>query len=505
MREKIRSKIKKSKEAPLGFSPRLFKSSELIRALPILGLILWAIISFYWVFNARYSVSETFIVEGWLLKHGFFIYRDYIHQHTPMLRFILFPFFEAFGYRPFTLQVYSALHASFLAVFLFLVARRFSETVARVSLILFCILFFPLFNNTYLEELSVSLFILIAIYFFFIFLDGKKQHAVFLSGVFIGLAIMTKQTSSLSLIALLVMICFLLYKKFISFREFEKTLFFYIAGVAVIFLPILLWVYYLGALKDFFYYNFIFNITVYRKVVPYNLQEGMSIFLPLSLFVIPIFILIYKKAIRDIKDRYKIYTLLVLLFFLLSELLPTYTVPRILVLFPLMIINWAIIISFLFNSKKHLISKNIQLVLLVFLLVFAFGEYKRVKNFVAVIPSELSQKTLLVSYTKNDIRVGEWIKENTLPSERIYNMGNFYILFLSQRLPQNKYIFMTPWIVTPYDESTAVLVSNPPKIIISDVSNEKDPALKGWKFLDYMHEKYYIKKQFESIRIYYKK
>lgn len=505
MREKIRSKAKKSKTAPMGFLSRLFQSSEFVRVLPVFALILWAIVSFYWTFNARYSVSETFIVEGWLLKHGFLIYRDYIHQHTPMLRFILFPFFETFGYSPFTLQVYSALHASLLAVFLFLIAKRFSETVARISLILFCILFFPLFNNTYLEELSVSLFILIATYFFFIFLDRRKQYAVFLSGVFIGLAIMTKQTSSLSLIAFLVMICFLFYKKFFSFPKLKRAIFFYVAGVGVVFLPILLWVYYLGALKEFFYYNFIFNITVYRKVVPYNLQEGMSILLPLSLFIVPIFILIYKKTIRDIKDRYKIYTLLVLLFFLLPGLLPTYTVPRILVLFSFMIINWALIISFLFNYKKQVISKNIRLILLVFLLVFMFGEYNRVKNFVAVIPSELSQKTLLVSYTKNDIRVGEWIKENTLPNERIYNMGNFYISFLSQRLPQNKYIFMTPWIVTPYDESTAVLVSNPPKIIISDVNNEKDPALKGWKFLDYMHEKYYIKKQFGSIRIYYRK
>ncbi|MDO8658551.1 MAG: glycosyltransferase [Candidatus Levybacteria bacterium] len=479
-----------------------FNKSKLLKILPYLLLCIWVLFSYLKVFYGLFAVWESGITEAWYLKNGLVIYRDYIHHHTPLLRYILFLFFEIIGYQPFTLQIFSFLISILLFIFVFITARSVSKQISLITSIIFILLFFSFFTNFHLEEGTSGLFILISVFLSFLFIDKKKLYLLFLSGLFAGFAVMTKQTS------VGIMFAVGLTLLFIKENNFKKNIFgIFIFGLGSLFaiLPILYYFYSKEALSDFFYYNVIFNLTIYReKTTAYALAEGVRVSLPLLFSLFPLSIFLYKKQLKNKILSSKILLLFLSIVFLTPVLLPSFLGGRLLPLFPLAIISWGFILNWILRYKEN----KLRLLYIFILIVssgFIFSEVPYVKNQIIAFPREFSQKTLLFDYTENDLKVAQWLRENTDKDQKIYNMGNSYINFLSQRLPQNRYVFMLPWLVMPFDKSTKDIISNPPEIVINDVYNDIDPMLKSWGFLKYLKENYIKKEQYGNIVIYIKK
>lgn len=478
-----------------------FNKSKLLKILPYLLLCIWVLFSYLKVFYGLFAVWESGITEAWYLKNGLIIYRDYIHHHTPLLRYILYFLFETLSYGPLTLQIYFLLVSVLLFIFLYLSARRFSKRIALISSVFFIFLFYNFFTNFHLEEGTSALFILISVFLSFLFINKKKLYLLLLSGLFAGFAIMTKQTS------IGIMFAVGLTLLFIKGNNFKKKIInVFIFGLGLLFasLPILYYFYSKGALSNFFYYNVIFNLTIYREeTTAYALQEGLKVSIPLIASLIPLSVLLYKGRLTNEIKFSKVLLLCLSMIFLAPALLPSFLGGRTLLLFSFAIISWGIIFDWILRYKVSKL-RPIYIFIIIAFSGFFLSELPNVKNQIVAFSREFSQRTLLFDYSENDLKVAQWLRENTDKDQKIYNMGNSYINFLSQRLPQNRYVFMLPWLVMPFDKSTRDIIKNPPKIIVSDINNEKDPALKSWKFLDYMKKQYFVKKQFGDIVIYFK-
>jgi 4-amino-4-deoxy-L-arabinose transferase-like glycosyltransferase len=171
-------------------------------------------------------------------------------DHPPMVAYLI-RLFTLFSDSEWTIRLVSVTAISAAAWMIYLLARKmFSKQVAELSLILF--LFIPLVQINYqvvTPDVPLLLFWTITLYFAYGAIFEAKKSFFYLSGIMIGLMLLSKYTGILLVAGLL---CFLLttsYRQLLSSKPFYAAL---ILAVLV-FSPVLLW----NGLHDWtsFYYQ----------------------------------------------------------------------------------------------------------------------------------------------------------------------------------------------------------------------------------------------------------
>jgi hypothetical protein len=325
-------------------------------------------------------------------------------------------------------------------------------------------------------------------------------------GIFLASSIMIKQTVSLVTIPIILIVLLDGLTRKIGIKKIISALIYLSLGVLFVALPIIYYFYLNGALYDFFYYNIIFNLTIYGKTATaYALSNGIRVGWPLVLVLFPLGYVIWQKR-NDLQYILKAVFLFLFIIFLLPALLPSFLSVRLLPLFGGSVLAWGIIAEEVLN-KKNVGNKLTFFILLLSLLIFILGELKFLSYYyTSLFPNNFPNNSLLYDYGQDEKDVAEWLKKNTEEGTRIMNSGHHIIYFLSGRLPQNKYAYITPWPITPYEKSTGEILVNPPQVVVRNLATERDfPDLKYWGFFTYLEENYEIRQTFNDYVIYVKK
>ena len=164
--------------------------------------------------NLEYGFSDenTYFYMGKLVAEGNLPYKDFFLSHPPLQIFILALIFKIFGFNFIVLKLLPTLFTITSAFFIFLMMRKFNDISALVATILFLFSYDCLRFSSYNIGVNLALmFLVIGFYLFF----NKKYF--FFSGIFFGLAGLTR---FISLIPFLVILFFLFFKNKKLFLKF---------------------------------------------------------------------------------------------------------------------------------------------------------------------------------------------------------------------------------------------------------------------------------------------
>lgn len=311
--------------------------------------------------------------------------------------------------------------------------------------------------------------------------------------MFISLGLMSKQVVIGIIPAFIIVIFFYINNTKKTFSDFIKIMSYLSLGIFLGLIPFLYYYIANKAFTDFIYWNITFNLTTYAKEsTPYAFKEGLYSGGWLFVSILPAIFLLFQKKIES-TTRLKLLLLVLTAIFLSPSLLPSFLAYKILPIYPFTLVLWAIVLGY----RKY------KLVIL-FLIVGLLGFLPLAKSFyIDYLPVNLFHKEINFDYGDNEINVAKWIKNNTSKNEKIMNLGNHYIYVLSERLPQNKYVYILPWLVMPYDKSTKEIVSNPPKVVVNvnDLTEGDWLNLKEWPFLDYLKKNYKVVERYGNYEI----
>lgn len=425
-------------------------------------LILYAYVN---IFQLPYFAWTFPLTQNWLTDNGLIIFKDVIYHHTPLPLFVLYEMSKILGNNFFMLQASSFLMLILFGFGIYLTARQVSKRIGTVSFLIFIVSFPVLFNNFNIEEMTSSLFALWAFYLFIKFYKTVSYRLILFFGVFLGLSFMGKQPSLLVLFPLVILLFIFRKSKAFSFR---KVLIYSGFGLFISMVPFILYFLYNNSLYEFYYWNIVFNLTIYPALSKaYVVTEGITSTFWLLLSIIPAFIILRGKIEADLK--FIATSLILATIFLFPSLLPSFLTYKALIFYPYPLILWAIILS---SKKNSIIMLSIVVSIVSFMPVF--------KSFyVDYLPQNLFSREYILDYGENELAVVEWLKKNTSEKEEIMNLGNHYITTLANRLPKNRYVYIFPWLIYPYEESTKEILSDPPRIVIMD-----DRMLEDWFFLE---------------------
>lgn len=283
--------------------------------------------------------------------------------------------------------------------FTYLISKKvFNEKIALLSsLILTLSPTFFFFNSILLTAIPSTFFSLLGVYFFL-----NKKH--FLSGLFLGLAFMTRFLQLGIIFCVLLIMLYKIFKKQVSF----KTMFFFSSGFSIFVVPFLVFnfIRYSNFIYPFLLQAFMTQNTGWFNHHPFNfyfiniMKENI-----LSVFVILGIIFAIKKA----DSEKTLLTVIVLLFFFYHSLIRQKEMRFIILFLPYL----SILISYgLHNSynalKKYLKIRYAKIVKAVFWLLFVFWLFQQSSQlFVYQSPAEF---TIMHQYlNKESVNDGIWI------------------------------------------------------------------------------------------------
>lgn len=456
----------------------------------LFAFLFWA---YFGIYQLPYYVWTFALSQNWFTDNGLILFKDIIYHHTQLPLFTLFGMSKILGNTPDMMRFFSFILLVIFGLGILLLGRKISKKVGNISFAIFLLTFFPLFQNFHIEEMMASAFCVYATYFYLKFRERLSPVWFFLSGIFVALGIMSKQSVGLIIFAYLLVSMWYIFenKKYINkaIRGFS----YFIGGGLLGVLPFFFYYFINNSLGDFLYWNIIFNFTIYpQQSTPYAFKDGMIAAGWLLLSVIPSIYLLLTKTINK-ESRLPLALLTLCTIFLSTSLLPSFLGYKILPFYPYPLIIWGILLVNL-NKKIAKIFAVIGLLLLVPFLKSFYIDY---------LPTDIFNKGFILDYGEPELRTVEWLKKNTAYKEKIMNLGHHYVTTLAERLPQNRYVYLFPWLVFPFDESTKEILKNPPRTVIIDWRSFDDfPVLYEWKFTNYVKANYKSVAKYDTYEIY---
>ncbi len=444
------------------------------------------------VFQLPYAVWTFPLTQNWFTDNGLILFQDVIYHHTPLPLFLLYFLSKIFGNGASMLQISSFLLSTIFGLGVYLVGAQISQKIGKVSFVIFLFTFPAMFNNFNIEEMTAALLTLFSMYFFTHFLKAESVLFLFYAGIFFGLGVMGKQSAVGIVFAFTIVLLWFSVKKKRT-TSIKKAFLFLVVGGAVGVSPVLIYYFIHNALGDFLYWNILFNLTIYpQQTQPRAISDGLFYGGWIMLSILPGFILLWKRELkRDV--RLKLLLVVLATLFLSPSLLPSFHAYKLLIFYPYAIIIWSSI--WMYRRYK---------ILLFFLVLGLITMLLPMKAFYFdYFPQNLFHREYILDYGEDELKVVEWIKKNTDKNEKIMNLGNHYITTLSERLPKNRYVYIFPWLVMPYDTSTKEILSDPPRIVVLDKQVLEDwPVLKEWGFVRFVKASYRKKTSYGTYEIY---
>src|SRR3989344_314262 len=436
-----------------------------------------------------FPYPELFIYS-YLTKQGLLPYKQILDQHFPGVMF--FPInLATLGID--TPQEARLLHLAVVAitqVILFIVARKLFNSDFRALIVNFLYLLWQPFYEGYVLWIDtfVPIFLLIA---FYCLIEHKaKPNKLFLSGLFLGIALIFKQT--VVPIFILLTIYLFLYTKKQSFYnsvqenptlkggdELNSDMSSYLGkprllrrgGCHKVFLGfsipvIILGVYILliGVGYDFIYWTFIFNITTFAEMGR-KYPNFADILKTVPLFGSSVFLLIYFYYIKAFKN-----VALVAIFFV-GSLAFAYARFDLIHLQPALPFAILLVVILLNHFKYY--GK---------LFLFAFIVFSIITP-ISFIKSHSGKKILF--FTDFEKQTVVEVKKYAKPGDSIFAMGTFHHVYqMTDPLPPGRvFVFQFPWfMVEAQDIIYKGIISDPPKVVIRD----KNASVDNMNLVSYM-------------------
>lgn len=444
----------------------------------ILGFFVWA---YFGIYQLPYYVWTFVLSQNWLMSNGLILFRDIIYHHTQLPLFTLFGMSKILGNTPDMMRFSSFILLVIFGYGILLLGRKISKRVGNISFAIFLLTFFPLFHNFNIEEMMASLFCVYATYFYLKFWDKLIPVWFFFSGIFVALGIMSKQSVGLIVFVYLLASGWQIFENNKLIKPAVKGFLYFSIGGILGTLPFLIYYLINNSIGDFLYWNIIFNFTIYPKQsVPYAFKEGMVASGWLFASIVPSIYLLFKQKINRTL-RFPLGLLVISTIALSTSLLPSFLGYKILPFYPYPLVIWAILIV---NINKNLVK--VFIVAGIFLLLPILKYF-----YIDYLPNDVFNKKFILDYGEDELRVVKWLKKNTVYKERIMNLGNHYITTLAERLPQNKYVYLFPWLIYPFDKSTKEILEDPPSTVVVDWRSFNDfPVLNKWAFISYVKSNY---------------
>ena len=451
-----------------------------------IGTIIWSYLGTY---QLSYYIWPFPLTQNWFADNGLLVFRDIIYHHTPLPLFILYYSSKLLGNTGEMLQFVSFVMTLFFAFGFYLLGKQISMKAARNSLILFLITFFSIFQNFNLEEMTAALFTLYATIFFTSFLKSHSYISLLFAGLLVGCALMGKQVTIgiIPSFLLAYIISVGIQKK--NIQSFGKAMLFFSVGIFLGVIPFITYFYLHNALGDFLYWNIVFNLTVYpQQSTAYALKDGIVSSFWLYVAIVPAVYLFFKTKNKD--EKILLPVLILNSLFLFPSFFPSFLVYKMLPLYAYPLMLWVLLLEY----------RRIK-VFLFFILIGLIAYLPLAKNFyVDYVPTDIFRGNYILDYGSDELSVVEWLKTNTRKDERIMNLGHHYMTTLAKRLPSNRYVYIFPWLVTPFEKSTSEIIASSPRVVVVDTKTISDwPVLKNWGFLSYIAKNY---KRVETYGVY---
>ena len=246
---------------------------------------------------------------------------------------------------------------------------------------------------------------------------------------------------SINMVSLWVVMCFGVIGESVRDKNYKKLgrfMLFFVVGVTIICLPILLWLCINGAFDDFIKDYFIFNMMYSNRTGTLtNIVTTIINFINESLILFAVCISVYN--ILNVKKRQRYFETLYVLFMVLSFFLLSMSGVQFMhygmILVPSLVHPFA---QFFGRAVKTNGEKPVAVLGMIYLLV------------IFAIPNWLNgvQNVLTVYAGRNDTNLGETryiaelVKKNTTEEEQIIVCGNWNIIYnLSERYSASKYSY----------------------------------------------------------------
>ena len=424
----------------------------------VLGLFVIVVIHLILISHLVFFPYPELFVYPYLTNHGLVPYRQIFDQHFPGLMF--FPI-NLNNLGMVSSEIARYWHLFLIAIsqiLLFFTTRKFLKS-AKLALIanLVYLIFQPYFEGyvLWIETFIVPLLL----FAFYLLLDYKRKTNLFWAGFIFGIMILFKQV--MFPFTLIVLIFLYL------FNKTKVKILYFMLGLFLPMEALVIYITKLGIWRDFIYWTFIFNLTVFnqmgRKFV--TLFDFIKI---TPVFVIPFIFLLY-KVIKDRGDKN-----ILLSIFYISCFFFVYARFDFIHLQPML--PFAIIVLVFGFS---LLKKKISIILICLYLIFA------VRLLTPFYKLSLNQKTLFFGdFEKRLINNAEHYAK---PEDSIFVMGTTpHLYFLTNTLPPGKvFTFQFPWFMEAVEPKIlAGLISDPPKVVYRD----RGAKVQGMTLLDYFGE-----------------
>ncbi|MBI2613569.1 MAG: glycosyltransferase family 39 protein [Candidatus Levybacteria bacterium] len=456
----------------------------------IFGFLLWA---YFGIYQLPYYVWTFALTQNWFTDNGLILFKDIIYHHTQLPLFALFGMSKILGNTPDMMRASSFILLIVFSFGILLLGRKISKKVGNISFAIFLLTFFTLFHNFHIEEMMASLFCIYATFFYLKFWDKLSSWWIFFSGIFVSLGIMSKQSVGLIILVFLLASVWQIRRNKKLVKTTIKGFMYFFLGLLIAATPFFFYYFVNHSLGDFFYWNIIFNFTIYPKQsIPYALKDGMIAAGWLLFSIIPSIYLLFTKLINK-ELRFPLILLTLCAVFLSTSLLPSFLTYKALPFYPYPLIIWGIL---LVNIDKRILKIFIVTGLLLLL--------PAIKSFyVDYLPTDAFNNRFILDYGDSELKIVDWLKKNTIYKEKIMNLGHHYVTTLARRLPQNRYVYLFPWLVSPFDVSTKEILKNPPKTVVVDWRTFDDfPVLHKWQFIDYVKTNYKLVAKYDSYEIF---
>jgi len=402
-----------------------------------------------------FPYPELFIYS-YLTKSGLIPYRQIFDQHFPGLMF--FPINFA------SLGIDTVAEMRFVSYFLVVLSHiaiyKISKEIIKDARLLLIPNLLFLIWHPFVEGyvLWIDNFAQTTLLWSFYFLLFKSRKAKFLTGLFLGLTLLLKQT-----VAPLVLL--LSAYLFISTKS-KKALLPVVWGFMICVFLLLAWVYKLGIWKDFYYWTFIFNVTTFAQMgrkLP-NLVEAIKVIpavgVPLAFLLLPF---------SGIKITRNLILLLIFyagsLFFAFARFDYVHLQPAL--PFSILIIVY---IAKALKPKFGFISK----LLLTYVIFSFFLNIYLIRTFVGKSTYFFGEFEEKLASKVNLRRGGKVFAFGTTP----------HIYYLTETIPPGKvFVFQFPWFMKVAEEKVySGLVDDPPEVVIRDRSAQ----VSGMNLVKYM-------------------
>lgn len=413
-----------------------------------------------------------FFIYPYLTNQGLKPYAQILDQHFPGLMFLPLNLNNLGMDSPEIARIWLIGIVLVTHLLLFLVAKKIFKNGFKALLInVLYLVWQPFFEGwIFWIDNFIPIFTLSAFYFTYrYFFEKEKNTFIFLSGLFLGLGIMFKQTV-LPLAGIIFL--YLLWQS-----RSIKVLSIYSIGISIPIVFTLIYFLNLGVINDLWYWTIVFNLTAYS-------QQGLQVERPLGYFTR--ILLVFGTSSAAIFSKQKKETILILLF-LAGSLFGAFDRLDFVHLQPSL--PFALLATGLgFETLSK--GKFTRYFLVFYLLTLMWWISIFLKG-------HLSNK--IIFFDESIFAQAEKIRQYTNPGDKIFLFALAPHLYqITQTLPAgNIFVFQFPWfMVVAQDRILDGLIADPPKLVVY----EEDAVIEGQKATDFMNKiSQYIEQNFTQI------